>query len=156
MSVDVHPSNNNIVFGSANATDWPVTTLYGTGVYWSLNGGTNWTGYDNPPFGSNSGDPVSVIGADGRFYENYITNSLGLGVAVSTNNGTNWTTHTVAPNPGQLTDKNHYMVDKKSGSPYLNRSYCTWTDFGGTNDGDAVFRYSTNFGQTWSSSINLK
>ncbi|HEY6626484.1 MAG TPA: sialidase family protein, partial [Ignavibacteriaceae bacterium] len=155
MSVDVHPTNNNIIFGSANATNWPVTTLYGTGVYWSLNGGTNWTGYDNPPFGGNSGDPVSVIGADGRFYENYITNASGLGVAVSTNNGTNWTTHAVAPNPGQLTDKNHYMVDKKSGSPYLNRSYCIWTDFGGANDGDAVFRYSTNYGQNWSSSINL-
>ena len=37
MSVDVHPTNNNIVFGSANATNWPVTTLYGTGVYWSVN-----------------------------------------------------------------------------------------------------------------------
>ncbi|MBE0572437.1 MAG: T9SS type A sorting domain-containing protein [Ignavibacteriaceae bacterium] len=154
-SVDVHPTNNNIIFCSANSTNWPVTSLYGTGVYWSLNGGTNWTGYDNPPFGTNSGDPVSVIGADGRFYENYITNSYGLGVSVSTNNGTNWTTHTVAPNPGQLTDKNHYMVDKKSGSPYLNRSYCIWTDFGGANDGDAVFRYSTNYGQNWSSSINL-
>ena len=155
MSVDVHPSNNNIVFGSANSTNWPVTTLYGTGVYWSVNGGINWTGHDSPPFGSNSGDPVSVIGTDGRFYENYITNSSGQGVAVSTNNGTNWTTYPVAPNPGSLADKNHYMVDKKSGSPYENRSYCAWTDFGGTNNYDAVIRYSTNYGQIWSASINL-
>ena len=62
LSIDVHPTNSNIVFGSANATNWPVSTLYGTGVYWSLDGGVNWTGFDNPPFGSNSGDPVSVIG----------------------------------------------------------------------------------------------
>ena len=112
MSIDVHPTNSNIVFGSANATNWPVSTLYGTGVYWSLDGGTNWTGFDNPPFGSNSGDPVSVIGQDGRFYENYINNSYGQSVATSTNNGANWTNYTVAPNPGQVADKNHYMVDK--------------------------------------------
>lgn len=154
-SVDVHPSNNNIVFCSANATDLPVDSVFGSGVYWSLNGGSNWTGFNLPPFGMNSGDPVSVIGSDGKFYENYIASSGGQGIAVSTNNGANWTTYTVAPNPGSLADKNHYMVDKKSGSPFLNRSYCTWTDFGGTNDGQAVLRYSTNFGVTWSASINL-
>jgi hypothetical protein len=155
LSIDVHPTNSNIVFGSANATNWPVSTLYGTGVYWSLDGGVNWTGFDNPPFGGNSGDPVSVIGVDGRLYENYITNSYGQGVAVSTNNGVNWTNHTIAPNPGQVADKNHYMVDKTPTSPYVHRSYCAWTDFGGATDGEVVLRYSTNFGQVWSSNINV-
>jgi hypothetical protein len=155
-SIDVHPTNNQIVFCSANATNYPVTTLYGTGVYWSLDGGANWTGFDNPPFGTNSGDPASVIGTDGRFYENYITNSYGQGVATSTNNGVNWTAYTVAPNPGSVADKNHFMVDKKIGSPYENRAYCSWTDFGGTNNYRAVLRLSTNFGQTWSAtSTNL-
>ncbi|MGB5287522.1 MAG: sialidase family protein, partial [Ignavibacteriaceae bacterium] len=139
----------------ANATNNPVTQLYGTGVYWTLDGSATWTGFNQPPFGSNSGDPVSVIGTDGRFYENYITNSLGQGVAVSTNSGVNWTTHVVAPNPGSLADKNHYMVDKKIGSPYENRSYCSWLDFGGPYDGEVVLRYSTNFGQTWTASINI-
>jgi hypothetical protein len=155
LSIDVHPTNSNIVFGSANATNWPVSTLYGTGVYWSLDGGVNWTGFDNPPFGGNSGDPVSVIGSDGRFYENYINNSYGQSVATSTNNGANWTNYTVAPNPGQVADKNHYMVDKTPTSPYVNRSYCAWTDFGGATDGEVVLRYSTNFGQTWSTNINV-
>jgi len=155
LSVDVHPTNNNIVFSSSNASNWPVSTIYGTGVYWSLDGSSNWTGFDQPPFGSNSGDPVSVIGVDGRYYENYISNSLGQGVAVSTDNGVSWTTHTVAPNPGSLADKNHFMVDKTPSSPYVNRAYCIWTDFGGSNDYDAVLRYSTNYGQNWSTSINL-
>jgi hypothetical protein len=154
-SVDVHPTNNNIIFCSANSTNWPVTTLYGTGVYWSTNGSTTWTGYDNPPFGSNSGDPASVIGADGRFYENYINSSSGQGVAVSTNNGANWSTYTVAPNPGSLADKNHFMVDKKNSSPFVNRSYCGFTDFGGSNNYEVVLRYSTDYAATWSSSINL-
>lgn len=103
----------------------------------------------------NSGDPASVIGQDGRFYENYITNSYGQGVSVSTNNGVNWTTHTVAPSPGQVADKNHFMVDKTPTSPYLHRAYCVWTDFGGATDGEVVLRYSTNFGVNWSSSINI-
>ena len=159
MSVDVHPANNSIVFGSANASNWPVSTIYGTGVYWSLDGSTTWVGTDDPGtlsgFGRNSGDPVSVIGQDGRFYENYISNSSGQGVSVSTNNGVTWTSHIVAPNPGSLADKNHFMVDKTPTSPYLHRAYCVWTDFGGANNYDAVLRYSTNFGQTWTSSINL-
>ncbi len=155
-SVDVHPSNNNIVFASANASNYPVSTIYGTGVYWSVDGSTSWAGADQPPFGSNAGDPVSVIGWDGKFYENYITSAYGQGVAVSTNNGTNWSTYVIAPNPGSLADKNHFMVDKHPTSPYLHRAYCVWTDFGGTNNYRAVLRLSTNFGQTWSaSSINL-
>jgi hypothetical protein len=55
MSVDVHPLDNNFIFASANATNWPFSTIYGTGVYYSFDGGENWTGYDNPPFGTNKG-----------------------------------------------------------------------------------------------------
>jgi len=155
LSVDVHPLDENIIFASANATPWPVTGIYGTGVYWSLDGAASWTGFDNPPFGTNSGDPVSVIGVNGNFYENYIDNPGGQGIAVSTNSGTSWTTHTVAPNPGSLADKNHMMVDKTGGSPFVNRLYVSWTDFGGANNNDVVIRYSTNVGSSWSSSINL-
>jgi len=155
LSIDVHPLDENIIFASANATNWPVSTLWGTGVYWSLDGAANWVGHDNPPFGTNSGDPASVIGVNGNFYENYITNSLGQGIAVSTNSGTSWTTHTVAPNPGSVADKNHMMVDKTGGSPFVNNLYIAWTDFGGANSDDIVIRYSTNVGSTWSSSINL-
>lgn len=155
LSVDVHPTNSNIIFASANATNWPFSTIWGTGVYWSLNGSTNWTGFDNPPFGTNSGDPVSVIGTNGYFYEGYINNSSGQGISVSTNSGTSWSSYTVAPNPGSLADKNHLMVDKHPGSPFENRVYAAWTDFGGTNNYDVVVRYSTNFGQTWSASINV-
>jgi hypothetical protein len=155
LSIDVHPTNSNIVFGSSNATNWPVTTLYGTGVYWTLDGGASWTGFDNPPFGSNSGDPVSVIGQDGRFYENYINNAYGLSASVSTNSGVTWTTQVVTPNPGSLADKNHFMVDKTASSPYVNRSYCAWTEFGGSLDGEVALRYSTNFGSTWSAKINV-
>ena len=157
LSIDVHPTNPNILFGGANTTNWPVSTLYGTGCYWTTNGGLNWSGFDNPPasMGSNSGDPANVIGTNGYFYIGYIDNPGGQGIARSTDNGATWTTYTVAPNPGSLADKNHLMVDKQVGSPFENRLYDVWTDFGGTNDNDAVVKYSTNFGQTWSAAVNL-
>jgi hypothetical protein len=152
MSIDVHPTNPDIAFGSVNATNWPVTTLYGTGVYWTTSGHgeTNWTGFDNPPFGTNGGDPASAIGPDGRFYEAYLTNSYAIGVATSTNYGVNWTTHIAYAVSNQ--DKEHIMVDKTASSPYVNRVYAPWSDL---NSSNAALVYSSDFGVTWSSYKNL-
>ena len=55
------------------------------------------TGFNNPPFGNNYGDPSSAIGTNGNFYEGYITLAGGMGVATSTNNGANWTTLWLVP-----------------------------------------------------------
>ena len=160
LSIDIHPTNPNILFAGSNGTSWPVTEVYGTGVYWSTNMGLSWTGSDNPApyFGTgNSGDPAAVIGTNGYFYMGYINNSGGQGISRSTNNGTNWTSYTVTPLPGAggLADKNHLMVDKKVGSPFENRLYAAWTDFGGANEDDICLKYSANFGQTWSSINNI-
>jgi hypothetical protein len=155
LSIDIHPLNASIMFGSANSTQWPLGNLYGTGIYWTTNAGTNWSGFDNPPFGSNSGDPASAIGTNGYFYEGYITSAGGMGVATSTNSGANWTASVASSLTGD--DKNHLMVDKKVGSPYENRLYNVWTDFntGTANENDAVFKYSTNYGATWGPLTNL-
>lgn len=163
MSIDLHPTNPEIIFGSANATNNPVTTVYGTGVYYSTNGGVNWAGADNPPFGSNSGDPAAVIGPEGNMYVGFIdggSNLYGQGVAVSTNNGTSWSRYVVSPKPASssdMLDKNHMYVDKKSTSPYKGRIYAAWTDFisSSANDYKLGFRYSTNGGQTWSTQKNI-
>ncbi len=159
ISVDIHPTNPNIIFASANTTNWPVTTLYGTGLYWSTNGGLNWTGYDNPPIGSNSGDPAAVIGPNGYFYIGYIRNGGGQGVSVSTNNGTSWNNYVAASDPGSgdLLDKNHLWVDKQLSSPYANRVYDAWTHFvtGSPSDNQVVLNYSSNYGVSWSSFVDL-
>jgi hypothetical protein len=159
ISVDIHPTNPNILFASANTTNWPVTTLYGTGLYWSTNGGTSWTGYDNPPIGSNSGDPAAVIGPNGNFYIGYIRNGGGQGVSVSTNNGATWSNYTAAADPGSgnLLDKNHLWVDKQLTSPYVNRVYDAWTHFvtGSPSDNQVVLNYSTNNGVSWNSFVDL-
>ncbi len=154
MSVDVHPTNESIIFASANATPNPVSTIWGTGVYWSLDGAGTWTGFDNPTplFGTtNGGDPASVIGPNGYFYEGYlIGGSYALGIAVSTNNGTSWATHVAYSVPNQ--DKEHVMVDKEPTSPYVNRVYYPWSDLNGS---EAALVYSTDFGTTWSAYKNL-
>jgi hypothetical protein len=159
ISVDIHPTNPNILFASANSTNWPVTTLYGTGLYWSTNGGTNWTGFDNPPIGSNSGDPAAVIGPNGYFYIGYIRNGGGQGVSVSTNNGASWSNYVAGADPssGDLLDKNHLWVDKQLTSPYVNRVYDAWTHFvtGSPSDNQVVLNYSTNNGVSWSSFVDL-
>ena len=154
MSVDVHPTNENIIFSSVNATPWPVSAIWGTGLYWSLDGSASWAGVDNPtPLlgGTNGGDPASVIGPNGYFYEGYLVGgSYSLGIAVSTNNGTSWTTHSVYSVASQ--DKEHVMVDKEPTSPYVNRVYYPWSDL---NNSEAALVYSTDFGTTWSAYKNL-
>ena len=159
LSIDIHPLNPSIMFAGSNATNWPFSTIWGTGVYWTTNGGTTWGGNNNPTslFGStNSGDPAAVIGANGNFYMGYINNASGQSVSVSTNNGSSWLSYTVAPNPGTLADKNHLMVDKQATSPYADRVYDVWSDLGGgVNDNQAVLKYSSDFGATWSGAVNL-
>jgi hypothetical protein len=159
LSIDIHPLNDNIIFASANATNWPFSTIWGTGIYFTLDGGTNWTGYDNPPFGTNKGDPASAIGTNGYFYEGFITNAYGQGAAVSTNNGVSWTTSVIStvPSTSYLLDKNHLWIDKKVGSPYENRVYSTWTRFqtGHVNNNKVEVSYSSDNGLTWSTPYNV-
>lgn len=159
ISVDIHPTNPNIIFASANTTNWPVSTLYGTGLYWTTNGGSNWTGFDNPPIGSNSGDPAAVIGPNGNFYIGYIRSGGGQGVSVSTNNGSTWTNYIAGADPSSsnLLDKNHLWVDKQLTSPYVNRVYDAWTHFvtGSSSDNQVVLNYSINNGANWSSFVDL-
>lgn len=162
LSIDIHPTNPNILFAGSNGTPWPVAGIYGTGIYWSTNAGTNWSGSDNPSpyFGSsNSGDPAAVIGLNGNFYMGYIRSSGGQGVAVSTNNGLTWTQSTAGADPGgsNLLDKNHLWVDKKSGSPYANRVYDAWTHFvtGHASNNQVVINYSSNNGTSWSSFVDI-
>jgi hypothetical protein len=159
MSIDVHPLNSNIIFCSANATNWPFTTIYGTGVYFTQDGGTNWIGYNNPPFGTNKGDPASVIGSNGYMYEGFIHNNYGQGVARSTDNGATWTNYIIStvPSSSYMLDKNHMWIDKKVGSPYANRVYSAWTRFqtGHANNNKIEVSFSSDNGETWSTPANV-
>jgi hypothetical protein len=149
VSTFIDPNDPDVVLVSANATDWPVTTVFGTGMYWSTDGGATWTGNDNGPGGvGNSGDPAAVIRAvDGRWVVGYISSGFGQGVSYSTNQGATWSHVNLFPS-GTL-DKNHLMVDNVPSSPHYGNLYSAWTDFstGIPNDIDIV--RSTDGGATW-------
>jgi type IX secretion system substrate protein/BNR repeat protein len=163
FSIDVHPQNENIIFFSANATDWPYTELYGSGVYWSLDGGANWEGYDIPPFGETETDPAVVIDINGNFYVNFMDTVVsfplrqyGQGIAISTDSGAYWIRDTVAKiSTGGALDKNHIMIDKSHGSLFTNRLYCGWLAGSGPNINDIEVRYLPDIDSSWSSSINI-
>ena len=163
LSIDIHPTNPNILFAGSNGTPWPVTGVYGTGVYWSTNGGTSWSGSDNPApyFGTgNSGDPAAAIGPNGNFYMGFIRDAGGQSVAVSTNSGSSWSSYIAGTDPGSSYDllyKNHLWVDKKTGSTYENRVYDAWTHFvtGSPSENQVVINYSSNNGVNWSSFVDL-
>lgn len=154
MSIAVSPLNKNIILASANATNYPLTSggIYGTGVYWSTDGGTNWQGYDQPPTGNNKGDPATAVDRNGYFYVGGIASNSGQGIMRSTNNGSTWTYYQVADvSSGRyFLDKNHLAVDNSTSSQFVNNLYSAWTDFPDPYTfGPVRGSRSTNQGVNW-------
>jgi hypothetical protein len=155
MSIAVSPLSNNTVLASANATDYPVTAVYGTGAYWSTNGGSTWQGFDQPPSGnSNRGDPAAAIDRNGHFYVGSIAPNSGQGVMRSTNGGVTWSYYQVSNPNGALLDKNHLTVDNNTSSSYQGNLYSAWTDFG-QSAYPIEFARSTDHGVTWVNTQNI-
>ncbi|MDA3944091.1 MAG: GEVED domain-containing protein [Bacteroidetes bacterium] len=148
-SIFVDPNNPDIVLQSNNSTQNPVGSLYGANDLYSFDYGETWQGEVQGAGGSNSGDPATAIGLNGRWYVNYISNPGGQGVAYSDDQGESWTTRTISPNPGSLADKNHFWIDNSLSSPYEGNLYNVWSDFGGPYDSEIVVSYSTDDGDTW-------
>lgn len=156
-SVFIDPNDNQYILNSNNSTGWDgssYTDLYGANYFQSSTGGSTWGGSYQGAGGSNSGDPTTAIGLNGRQYVNFISDPGGQGIAYS-DNGTTWSTATVAPNPGSLADKNHMWIDNSPLSPYEGNLYTAWTDFGGTDDSEIKINRSTNDGVTWSTPVNI-
>jgi len=72
-----------------------------------------------------------------------------------TSQGETWTAKTIAPNPGQLADKNHFWIDNSLTSPYEGNLYNAWTDFGGPHDLEIVISNSSDDGDTWTTRQNI-
>jgi hypothetical protein len=154
-SIFVNPQDNQIVVNSNNSTQNPVGDLYGSNSIETYDGGQTWDGDVEGAGGYNSGDPVALVGLDGAYYIGAISNPGGQLIAKSVNQGTTYTSYTVAPNPGELADKNHLWIDNSPISPYSNNLYDAWTAFGGSNNNDIVLSRSTNGGTVWSSPVNV-
>ncbi len=149
-SVFVDPGDANTMLNSNNSTSPTGPPIYGADYLYTFDFGETFSGSYNGVSGNNSGDPATAIGTDGRWYIGFIANS-GQAVAYSDNQGGSWTRVQVTPNPGQMADKNHLWIDALEGSPYENRLYDAWTDFGGAFDNHILVSYSDDNGETWSS-----
>ncbi len=145
-SVFVNPLNTDKALNSNNSTNRPVTVLYGTSHFQTMDGGVTWPGSVTAPVGSNYGDPAAAIGLNGRYYISYITTAFGIAVARSTNEGTSWCASTVSSSSSL--DKEHLWVDNAAGSPNEGNLYCSWTTFGSPY-GAIQIKRSTDDGVTW-------
>jgi hypothetical protein len=154
-SIFIHPANVETVLNSNNSTPWPVSGIYGANDFYSFDIGETWGGEVEGAGGENSGDPTTAIGLNGRWYVNYISDPGGQGVSYSDDEGETWTARIIAPNPGQLADKNHMWIDNSVDSDYEGNLYAAWTDFGGPNYGNIVLSYSTDHGVNWSPIQNI-
>ena len=154
-SIFVDPNNPETILNSNNSTQNPVGSLYGANDLYSFDAGEAWEGEVEGAGGENSGDPTTAISLDGRWYVNYIDNNYGMGISFSDDQGETWETRTVAPNPGQLADKNHMWIDNVVTSPYEGNLYVAWTNFGGASNSEIGLSYSTDNGNTWTLNSNI-
>ncbi len=157
-SIFVHPTNPQALLQSNNSTQNPVGNLYGANSFLSSDAGTTWGGTVQGAGGTNSGDPTTCIGLNGRYYVGYIHINGGQGVSYSDDQGVTWTPVLVADAPGgwgSLLDKNHMWIDNSPISPYEGNLYDAWTNFGGSNDSEIEISRSTNDGVSWSTPVNI-
>ena len=158
-SIFIDPKNNMVALNSNNSTPASGGSVYGADYLYTTDLAETWGGSIQGPNGSNSGDPASCIGTDGRWYIGYIGTSSGQDISYSDDQGATWTKVQVAPKPGNgfndLADKNHMWIDAKEGSPYENYLYNAWTDFGGNANNQVVVKRSADRGETWDSKIVL-
>ena len=155
-SVFVDPNNPDHVLQSNNSTQNPVGSLYGANYLFSYDFGETWGGSVSGAGGSNSGDPATAIGLNGRRFVGFINSAGGQGVAYS-DNGTTWTSVQAGTPPGgsNILDKNHLWIDNSQASPYKSYIYNAWTGFGNANDAEIEFVRSTNNGLSYSSHLNI-
>ena len=155
-SIFVDPNDPTVVLNSNNSAPNPFSgSFWGANDLFTLDGGETWKGEVQGAGVGNSGDPTTSIGLNGRWYVNYISSAGGMGVSYSDDQGENWTPVTVAPNPGDLADKNHMWIDNSASSPYEGSLYVAWTNFGGGDDTEIGIAYSHDNGESWTVNSNI-
>lgn len=154
-SVFVNPLDETNMLNSNNSTNGGIDTIYGADALFSFNSGEIWEGGVEGAGADNAGDPAAIIGLNGRWYVNFINSSFGMGVSYSDDQGATWTVRQAAPNPGDMTDKNHMWIDNSLSSVHEGNLYVAWTNIGGLSDGEIGFSRSIDDGDTWSVNSNI-
>ncbi len=155
-AVKIHPSNTNLVVAGSNGPG------SGQKMWYSSNGGSSWTQSAALPLGSTCCDPTVDWSSNGQYaYAATLGSCTVSGCGVwfyrSADNGATWNNlETVTPGDPrrELTnngsDKEYLHVDKFATSPFKDNLYMTWH-----NANVLKFKRSTDFGNTWSATINI-
>jgi len=151
-SIFVDPNDPDHVLQSNNSTQNPVGSLFGANYFFSNDFGQTWGGSIQGAGGSNSGDPSTAIGLNGRQYVGFINASFGMGVSYS-DNGTSWTQVTASSSSNL--DKNHLTIDNSINSLYEGNIYNAWVNFGGANANEIEIVRSTNNGESFSAPYEI-
>ena len=136
--------NPQVIFVGAN-------TDLGVGYYYSVNGGTQWSGSDYLPSSlTYSTNPAVAINSIGNFYYNYFDTYLVLDKSINT--GTNWLGRVIIPANNGF-DGNSLAVDPLSTSPYSGRIYTAYTRW--SPPYPIVVSISTDAGNNFLSEIQI-
>ena len=147
-SILVNPKNTNQLVAGCNISN----------VYYSSNGGLNWTTVNLTSTWGNQGDPCAAVDTNGNWYFSHLNPSQDrIVVAKSTNGGATWPTESFTGLTTKDTDKEWILVDWSPNSPYKNDLYCTWAEMDAYSsnsplDSSRIFlSKSMDDGATWTS-----
>jgi hypothetical protein len=161
-TISTNPTNPLNMIGGAN--DYRNGEV-DAGWYATLDGGQTWFDGTLGDFGMNDaqGDPAIAVDAEGNFYFCYIdfdrgSPDNGIFVCKTTDGGVTWTgPYTVIShqgNPNAPFEDKCYIAADRTGSPYSNNVYITWTHFY-TGEYPIQLSRSTDGGQTFSTPIDI-
>ena len=151
-----HPSNQNILFSSANTLKFTPTFFISEGVYTSTNGGESWYGSDTCK-GSNiyfhGGDPSITIDKNGTFIltRKGSTSFPGVYSHYSTDNGITWSSQKTV-SPDEL-ERAVVVSDTDPNSAFYGRTYAVWALL--TPPYPIRFSYTNDITSTWNTAIQI-
>lgn len=155
--IQVHPSNPDILFASANSITFSPFFFISEGIYVTTDFGSSWYGSDTcngPQIQFHGGDPGITIDKDGRFILMRLgrTPFLGLFSHYSTDNGLTWS----AQQSVESNDLERATLDTDTdpSSPYFGRTYAVWVRWYGSPF-PVVFTYTDDGAENWSAPAQI-
>lgn len=142
-----HPTNQNIMFASANTINLS-NGFISEGIYVTTNAGQSWYGSDTckgAPVNFHRGDPGIAIDKDGRFLIIRLGFSPGLFSHFSTDNGVTWSGQRTISLDDQ--DRGTLVSDNVSSSAHYGRTFAAWVKLG--NPFPVNMSYTDDGGVNW-------
>jgi hypothetical protein len=152
-----HPTNDNILFSSANTWN-PSDFFISEGVYVTTDGGQSWFGSDTckgEPINFHNGDPGITIDKNGRFILTRLTSILGGGLFshYSDDLGQSWSFQENIVSD-DIVERANVASDTILMSNFFGRTYATWVKAEGQFP-PVIFSFTDDGGVNWSPTAQI-